>query len=313
MSDTPGRLLRLLSLLQQRATWSGPELADRLGVTTRTVRRDVERLRALGYRVDAGPGSAGGYRLGIGAAVPPLVLGDDEATAIALALGAWSGGALAGMAEPAVAVLAKLDRLLPPHVRARVDAVRRTTLPIGGFDAVAPDVLVTLARAAAEQERLRVAYVDRLGRRTERRIDPYRLVPTGRRWYLVAWDVDRAGWRTFRADRVSEVAATGHRFRLDDPPDAAELVSRASGVAPYPHVARVVVATTPEHLAARVPPTVGVVEPHAGGALLTVGANDLAGLAGHLIALDLPFEALEPPELRDLLRRAARRLTETHG
>ncbi|HEY8523765.1 MAG TPA: YafY family protein [Acidimicrobiales bacterium] len=307
----PSRLLRLLSLLQQRASWSGPELAERLGVTTRTLRRDVDRLRALGYRVDAEPGVAGGYRLGIGAAVPPLVLDDDEATAIALALGAWSRGALAGLEQPARSALAKLDRVLPPRVRARVEAVSRATLPIGGFDAVAPDVLVRLARAAAEQERLRIAYVDRADRRTERRVDPYRLVPTGRRWYLVAWDVDRAAWRTFRADRVAEVAATGHRFELDDPPDAAELVTRASGVAPYPHVARVVFATTPDDLAARVPPTVGLVEDHPDGSLLTVGANDLASLAGHLVALDLPFTVLEPPELVDLLRRLAGRLAST--
>lgn len=313
MSDTPGRLLRLLSLLQQRADWSGPELADRLGITTRTVRRDIDRLRGLGYPVDAGPGVTGGYRMGTGAALPPLLLDDDEATAIAIALGTAAGGALQGVEEPTLAALAKLDRLLPPHLRARAEAVRATTLPLGGADPVAAEVLVTVARAAADNERLRITYVDREGRRTERRIDPYRLVSTGRRWYLVALDVDRDDWRTFRADRVTTVTATGHRFHLDEPPDAVDLVSRASGVSPYRYAAQVVVHASPEHVAAKVPPTVGVVEPHPDGSLLTVGADDLAFLAGHLVALDLPFEALEPPELRHLLRRTGKRLVAAHA
>lgn len=312
MSDTPGRLLRLLSLLQQRPHWSGAELAERLEVTARTVRRDVDRLRALGYPVDATPGSTGGYRLASGASIPPLVLDDDEATAIAIALGLTAGGAVQGVEEPALAALAKLDRVLPPHLRARVEAVRTTTLGLGSGDAVAADVLVTVARAAAEQERLRITYVDREGRETERRVDPFRLVSTGRRWYLVGLDVDRADWRTLRADRIREVTPTGHRFRLDDPPDAAELVSRASGVSPYRYVAQVVVEATPAEVAMKVPPTVGVIAEHPRGALLTVGADDLRFLAGHLVGLDLPFEALEPPELRDVLRRAGARLTSAH-
>ncbi len=312
VSDTPGRLLRLLSLLQQRAHWSGPELADRLGITTRTVRRDVDRLRALGYPVDAAPGVSGGYHLGVGASVPPLLLEDDEATAIAIALGVSAGGAVQGIEEPALAALGKLDRLLPPHLRARVAAVRTTTLSLGGADHVAADVLVTVARAAAAQDRLRITYVDRDGRRTERRVDPYRLLSTGRRWYLVAFDVDRDDWRTFRADRIIEVVPTGHRFRLEDPPDAVDLVSRASGVSPYRYAARVVVRASADAVAGKVPPTVGVVEPHPEGALLTVGADDLAALAGHLVGLDLPFEALEPPELRHLLRRAGAGLVAAH-
>jgi len=312
VSDLPGRLLRLLSLLQQRARWSGPALADRLGVTTRTVRRDVDRLRALGYPVDAGPGVAGGYRLGTGASMPPLLLDDDEATAIAIALGLSAGGAIQGVEEPALAALAKLDRLLPSHLRARVDAVRRTTMPIGGADRVAADLLVTVARAAAEQDRLRITYVDRDGRRTERRVDPFRLVSTGRRWYLVAFDVDRDDWRTLRADRIADVVSTGHRFRLEDPPDVVELLSRASGVSPYRYAARVVVHADPEIVGDKVPPTVGLVEAHPDGALLTIGADDLPFLAGHLVALDLPFEVLDPPELRELLLRAGARLVAAH-
>jgi predicted DNA-binding transcriptional regulator YafY len=312
MSDSAGRLLQLLSLLQQRVHWSGPELAERLGVTSRTVRRDVHRLRALGYPVEAGPGLTGGYRLGAGASLPPLLLDDDEATAIAIALGVSAGGVLPGVEEPALAALAKLERLLPPHLRARIDAVRRTTLTIGGSDQVVAEVLVTVARASAERERLQVTYVDREGRRSERRVDPYRLVSTGRRWYLVAFDVGVGDWRTLRADRITSVTPTGHRFRLEDPPDAAQLVSRASGVSPYRYAARVVVHASTEDLTAKVPPTVGMVEPHPDGALLTVGADDLAFLAGHLVALDLPFEAIHPPELRDLLRRSGARLVAAH-
>lgn len=311
MSTTSGRLLRLLSLLQQRPRWGGPELADRLGVTTRTVRRDVDRLRDLGYPVEAGPGPAGGYRLAAGTSLPPLLL-DDEAAAIAIALGMAAGGTVRGIEEPALAALAKLDRLLPAHLRARIDAVRTTAGPLGGTDPIAADVLVTAARAAADLERLALTYVDREGHRTVRRVDPYRLLSTGRRWYLVAFDVDRADWRTFRVDRIAAVAGTGHRFRRDDPPDAAALVSRASGVAPYRYTARVVVHAPPERVADQVPPTVGMVEPWPQGTLLTVGANELAHLAGHLVGLDLPFEALEPPELRQMLRAAGTRLVEAH-
>jgi predicted DNA-binding transcriptional regulator YafY len=313
MLETSARLLRLLSLLQSRRDWSGAELADRLGVSARTVRRDVDRLRGLGYPVHATPGVAGGYRLGAGAALPPLLLDDDEATAIAIALGLSAGGAVQGVEEPALAALAKMDRLLPSHLRSRVEAVRRTTMPIGGADRVAADVLVTVARAAAELHRLRITYVDREGHRTQRRIDPYRLVSTGRRWYLVAFDVDRDDWRTLRADRITDVVITGHTFRLEDPPDAVDLLSRASGVSPYRYAARVVVHATPARVADKVPPTVGLVEEHPDGALLSIGADDLPFLAGHLVALDLPFEALEPPELRHLLRRAGARLVAAHG
>lgn len=308
MADTSARLLHLLSLLQQRASWSGPELAERLGVSDRTVRRDIDRLRRLGYPVDAAPGAIGGYQLAIGASVPPLLLDDDEATAIALALGLAASGAFGGLEETAVAALAKLDRVLPARVRARVAAVRTTTVSLATADAPDPGILVTLAKAAADGERLRLVYVDREDRRTERRVDPFRLVSTGRRWYLVAHDVDRADWRTLRADRIHEAVATGHRAALTDPPDAADLVARASGVAPYRWVAEVVIGAPVAVVSARVPPTVAVVAPHPEGAHMTVGADDLASLAGHLVALDLPFRALGPPELIDVLRRAGERL-----
>ena len=312
--DTSARLLRLLSLLQSRPDWTGAELAGRLGVTGRTVRRDVDRLRALGYPVDAVPGVGGGYRLGIGATMPPLLLDDDEASAVAIALAVTAGGAVAGMEEAALAALAKLDRLLPDRLRARTAAVRSATVRVGSWGSdVDPAVLVLLAQAAAGEERLRLVYRDREDRETERRVDPYRLVSTGRRWYLVAYDVDRADWRTFRVDRVASATATGHRFRLDDPPDAAALVSRATSVSPYRWAAVVRVDAPVEEVARRVPATVALVEAADDATVLTTGSDHLDAIVGHLFGLGLPFEVLEPPELRVRLAEAAEDALARHG
>jgi predicted DNA-binding transcriptional regulator YafY len=314
--DTSARLLRLLSLLQSRPDWGGPELADRLGVTTRTVRRDVDRLRQLGYPVDAAPGADGGYRLGTGASLPPLLLDDDEATAVAVALGASTGGAVRGIEEPALAALAKLDRLLPPHLRGRVQALREATVQLPGRtdDHVDADVLVTAAQACAGQERLVLTYEDREGRASERRIEPHRLVATGRRWYLVCFDLDRRDWRTFRVDRISAIARTGHRFRYEDPPpDAARLVSEALAIGGYRYTAVVRIDAPAAVVRRRVPATVGVVEDDGPErSVLTTGGDDLPYLAAHLVELDLPLEVLGPPELREFVRRVARRLSRAH-
>jgi predicted DNA-binding transcriptional regulator YafY len=312
--DTSARLLRLLSLLQSRPDWSGPELAGRLGVTTRTVRRDVDRLRQLGYPVDAAPGVAGGYRLVSGTNLPPLLLDDEEATAVAIALGTTTGGAVRGMEEPALAALTKLDRMLPPRLRQRVADLRAATIGMSGpADAVDAGLLVVLSQACAGQERIRMGYVDREGAPSDRRVEPFRLVSTGRRWYLVARDVDRDDWRTFRVDRVVDAERTGHRFRFEDPPDPAELVSRATAVAPYRHVARVRVDAPLATVRARVPPTTGLVDAGEDGVVLTTGADSLDYIVGHLVGLGLPFEVLEPPELRDHLRRVARQIVSRHS
>lgn len=313
MPDTSARLLRLLSLLQRQPHWSGPALADRLGVTTRTVRRDVDRLRGLGYPVEAGPGAAGGYRLGTGADLPPLLLDDDEATAVAVALGVSTGGAVRGIEQPALAALAKLDRVLPARLRQRVDALRSSIVTMApAADEVDADLLVTLAQACEGHERVTITYRDRDGRATERRTEPHRLVSTGRRWYLVADDLDRRDWRTFRVDRIGVATRTGHRFVPQDPPDAADLVGQAITSAPYRLQAVVRVEAPAAALRARIPPTVGVVRPDGDGSLLLVGADDIAYLAGHLVGLDLPFEVLEPPELREHLRRVGHRVVASH-
>lgn len=313
MAAPSARLLRLLSLLQARPHWSGPELAGRLGVTTRTLRRDIDRLRDLGYPVDAGPGVTGGYRLRPGGDVPPLLLDDDEATAVAVALHAAAAGAVPGTEQASLAALAKLDRLLPSRLRHRVDALRGavvTLAPPG--DAVDPDLLVSLAQACAAHERVALAYDDREGRRSERRIEPYRVVATGRRWYLLAFDVDRGDWRTFRVDRVAEARRTGHRFVPVKPPEPAEFVGQAITTRPYRHRATVVFDATADEVARRVPPTVGVVRARGRRAELTVGSDHVDSLVGHLVALDLPFEVVRPPELRERVRRLGNRLARAH-
>ena len=323
-TDPTTRILRLLGLLQRRPVWTGHELAEHLGVTTRTVRRDVDRLRGLGYPVDAVAGHDGGYRLGSGGAMPPLLLDDDEATAVALALQSTAAGAVAGLAEPALAALAKIDQVLTPAARARVDEVRAATVVLApaGED-VDPAILVIAARGCAGSERLRLTYRTHSGRRTERRIEPYRMVSTGRRWYLVARDIDvdvaaaepapgDDGWRTFRADRILELRATGHRFVRGSTPDAAALVAAGITVAPYDIVVRVRLDTSLASARARVPPTVGVVTADEAGTILTTGANDLAPVIGFLAQLDLPFEVLDPPGVRAAMHRLGARVERAH-
>ena len=229
MSDSAARLLRLLGLLQRQPRWNGGDLADQLAVTTRTLRRDVERLRDLGYSVESAPGAEGGYRLRAGSDLPPLLLDDDEATAMAVALGWSAGTALWGIETPALTALTKLDRLLPGRLRTQVAAIRASTVALSRpAEALPADRLVPLARACESQQLVRFPYAAADGRHSERRAEPYRLVATERRWYLVAYDLDRQDWRTFRVDRMAAVPEiTGHTFiprRLEDP---ARLVAEA--------------------------------------------------------------------------------------
>src|ERR1700759_3166390 len=215
MTETTSRVLQLLGLLQSRRVWTGEELAERLGVTGRSVRRDIERLRDLGYPVQASKGQGGGYQLGAGAALPPLLLDPDEAVAMAVCLRLAAGGSVAGGGESALRALSKLDQVMPRRLRSQVAAVHdaTVTLPSNYFDSpVEPDVLMTLARACRDHEHVATGYVDRAGTATERRLEPYQLVTTGRRWYLLAYDRDRQDWRSLRLDRVGHGGGVGPPF-----------------------------------------------------------------------------------------------------
>ncbi|WP_329218179.1 YafY family transcriptional regulator [Streptomyces sp. NBC_01485] len=230
-TDTPARLLQLLSLLQTPREWPGGELSERLGVSRRTVRRDIDRLRELGYPVQASKGSDGGYRLVAGKAMPPLVLDDEEAVAIAVGLRAGAGHALEGVDEASVRALAKLEQVLPARLRHRVSTLQAATTPLTSGDgaSIAPETLTAIASTVAGQERLRFAYHAKDGTQSRRLAEPYRLVSTDRRWYLVAYDLDREDWRTFRVDRIRDPFATGARFTPRELPtgSAAEYLRRS--------------------------------------------------------------------------------------
>ena len=229
MTDTPARLLRMLSLLQMRREWPGSELAERLQVSDRTIRRDVERLRGLGYPVEATLGTHGGYRLGAGQAMPPLLLDDDEAVAVAIGLRTSASHAVEGIEEASVRALAKLQQILPSRLRHRVATLTAAMAPIpsGDIPVVDAETLTTVAAAVADRRLLRFGYLAADGTTTRRLVEPHRLVPTRRRWYLVAYDPDRSDWRVFRLDRLDRPESTGVRAPERPMPfdDAAEYVN----------------------------------------------------------------------------------------
>jgi predicted DNA-binding transcriptional regulator YafY len=311
VSATTARLLQLLGLLQARPVWSGPELADHLGVTVRSVRRDVDRLRELGYPVQASKGVGGGYRLGAGRALPPLLLDPEEAVAVAVCLRLAAGGTVAGVGEAALRTLTKLDQVLPGRLRAQVAAVHEATDTLDSrSEAIDPDVLLTLARASRDRRRVRFSYVARGGERSARDVEPYRMVATGRRWYLLAWDVDRADWRTLRLDRIHDLVTTTWGFVAREAPDAREYVARSVTQAPYRFVARVRYDAPAARVADAIPAAAGTVEPlDDATCLLTTGADRLDHLAFHLTTVGADFTVLDPPELRDAMTALAARLT----
>lgn len=239
MANTSARMLRLLSLLQTHRYWPGQELADRLEISQRTLRRDVDRLRELGYPVDANRGVAGGYQLQSGAAMPPLLLDDEEAVAIAVGLRTAAGGAVTGIEETSMQALTKVIQVMPPRLRRRVEALRSYTVPAiwSGGPTVDALALTVIASSCRDDERLRFGYTAYDGEETRRHVEPHRLVSLGRRWYLVAWDVERGDWRTFRADRMVDPKATGARFRQRSLPggDPAEFVRRRLNTRPTQH------------------------------------------------------------------------------
>jgi predicted DNA-binding transcriptional regulator YafY len=318
MLETSARLLRLLSLLQTPRDWTGTELAERLEVSGRTVRNDIERLRTLGYPVHAARGAVGGYRLGAGAALPPLLLDDDEAVAIAVGLRAAAGGSVAGVAEASLRALTKLERVLPTRLRHRLTALHSYTVavPAPAGPPIDPATLTTLSAACRDTQRLRFGYTGHDGAASTRLAEPYRLVSWGRRWYLVAWDCDRADWRTFRVDRLADVAGTGHRFAPRPLPDedVARYVSRSVGAAVWRYRVEVTVQAPAAAVAARLPVPAGTVEP-VDDARCTVrtGSDSLDAVATWLGMLGADFTVVSPPELADALRRLGERYLRAAG
>lgn len=312
-NDPTGRALQLLSLLQTHRLWRGAELAQRLEVTERTIRRDVDRLRDLGYPVDATPGTEGGYRLAVGAHLPPLLLDDDEAVAVAVGLRYATGAAIDGMEESSLRSLAKIESLLPDRLRRQVSALHRAVTSIRSAtdeDVVDPEALSVLATACRDSEQARFDYRGRDGENSQRLVEPHQLVTAGRRWYLVAWDLRRDDWRTFRLDRLSEPRLAGQRFRPRGVPggDAGSFVAASLGsslrdeqatlaigaaFAELEHVLRWV-----DHRPVQIESTPCVIE---------IRSEDLGRLAMTVarIALTAPVTVIEPAELADTVRRLA--------
>src|SRR3954470_17971572 len=316
MTDTSSRLLTLLSLLQARRDWPGAELAERLQGSGREIRRDVERLRALGYPVHALTGPAGGYRLRAGTAMPPLLLDEEEAIAIAVGLRTAARASVTGIEETSIRALVKLEQVLPTHLRRRVAALGAATVaaPSAG-PTVDPQHLTTIAAACRDSECLRFGYRSRDGTATRREVEPLSLVNLGRRWYLVGWDRRREDWRTFRVDRLSRPAATGSRFAARTLPakDAAAYVQQGLAGAGSRYEARVTVHASAGDIAARLPWVAGALEPiDAHRCEYRTADDDLEWLALRIAMLGVDVDVHGPPELvaqlnvlSERLRRAA--------
>ncbi|WP_028933243.1 helix-turn-helix transcriptional regulator [Pseudonocardia spinosispora] len=307
MANTSSRTLRLLSLLQTHRYWPGEELAQRLEVSIRTLRRDIDRLRELGYPVEASRGVDGGYQLAPGAALPPLVLDDEEAVALAVALQTSAHGAVTGIAESSVRALAKVVQVMPARLRARVEAVRAVTLsPVwsGSGPEVDSEALVTVAQACRDTERLEFGYTAASGQRTERQVEPLRLVRLGRRWYLVAYDLTRHDWRSFRLDRLSGPHRTGARFRPRELPaeDPVAFVRAGLGNAAVGYTVSAVVSAPEDVVRQQIGRWSTVTAVDQSSCRLEMGADSLEWPAMALGSLGVEFQVLGPPEMITYLR-----------
>jgi predicted DNA-binding transcriptional regulator YafY len=312
MANTSSRTLRLLSLLQTHRYWPGDELAERLGVSARTLRRDVDRLRELGYPVDARRGVDGGYQLEAGAALPPLVLDDDEAVALAIGLSTAAQGAVAGIGEASVRALAKVGRIMPPRLRRRVDALRSVTVPATWTSGPTVDarLLTVIGQACSDEERVRFTYTAQSGDQTARHVEPHRLVSLGRRWYLVAYDLMRQDWRSFRLDRVDAPRSTGMRFSPRELPATDPVAFVRRGIESLP--------TAPKQIEAILHAPAETVRPKVGQwariedidearCRMTMTADNLDWPALGLGSIGAEFEVISPPELVEHLREWAAR------
>jgi predicted DNA-binding transcriptional regulator YafY len=306
MIQTSARLLALLSLLQLRREWTGQELADRLTVDPRTIRRDIDKLRSLGYPIEAAPGVAGGYRLGAGGELPPLLLDDAEAVAVAVGLRTAASGTIAGIEETSVRALAKLEQVLPSRLRRRVSALgdATSTFTVDG-PRIDPDVLATLAGACRDGTRLRFSYVAKDDRASQRHTEPSAVVHSGYRWYLVAYDLDRDDWRTFRIDRIRSRVRLAERGRLRTVPggDPAAFVKQrlraSSGEDTDRAPGKVRVRASAPEMSKRIPSRYATVEPETEESCIVVtrGAWTRQFLFW-MAVLERPFDVLEPDEFR---------------
>jgi predicted DNA-binding transcriptional regulator YafY len=279
MSETSSRLLELLSMLQARRDWPGGELSRRLEVSDRTIRRDVERLRRLGYPVESLTGPAGGYRLRAGSALPPLLL--------------------------------TLEQVLPAHLRRRVSALASATSTLSApGPTVDPQHLTVIAAACRDSERLRFAYRSRDDTESRREVEPHSLVNLGRRWYLVAWDCRREDWRTFRVDRLTRPASTGVRFAARKLPakDGAAYIEQQMTAAPNRYEARLTLHVPADAVNPRAAHWGSVESIDAHKCEYRTGDDDLGWLAMRVAMLGVEFEVHEPRELIEHLREMAARL-----
>ena len=324
MANTSSRTLRLLSLLQNHRFWPGAELAERLGVSPRTLRRDVDRLRELGYPVTAHPGVDGGYQLASGAALPPLVVDDEEAVALAVGLRLATQGSVAaqadtapgGIAEAAARALAKVTQVMPSRLRRRAEAVAAMTESAtwgSTSQAVAlnPDVLASAALACRDAERLRFSYIAANAERTERHVEPHRLVALDRRWYLVAYDVTRNDWRSFRLDRIADVPQpTGASFRPRTLPakDAAEFVRR-NITAPGARQVTVIIEAPSAVIRERIGKWAEITEEGPARCRVTMTPENLDWPVIALGVVGADFQVIDPPELTEHIRDWAARFT----
>ncbi|MEU8171622.1 YafY family protein [Microbispora hainanensis] len=313
MVTTSARLLRLLSLLSTRQSWTCADLAAQLEITERTVRRDIARLRELGYGIESEMGPWGGYHLGPGAGMPPLILDEEEALAVAVGLCTAAFSGVSGSDQAALSALLKLRQVLPARIAARLGeldaAFTHTAHP--GDGQISPALLLDLATACRRGERTRLTYRDGAGTTSTRRVDPYRLIYTGRRWYLLAYDLTRQDWRTFRTDRIVDASATGQAAALPDPPDPAQTVGTGIARRPYPMRVTVRLAVPADEARRLVPETVGVHHPDGDDAtIVDIGGPDADSLARYLLSLGRPLRILHPEEVRQAFLARTRQLLE---
>ncbi|MFC4590076.1 helix-turn-helix transcriptional regulator [Sphaerisporangium corydalis] len=316
MIGTSARLLRLLSLLAARPSWTCGELAGRMEVTDRTVRRDIAKLRELGYGIESDPGPFGGYRLGQGTRALPLILDEEESLAVAVALREAALSGILGSDQAALSALLKLQQGLPRRIADRLSAMDAAFVHTSRSDErhIAPGMLLELATLCRRSERTRLSYRTLGGKATVRDVDPYRLVRTGHRWYFVARDVTKGEWRTFRADRVTQVQPTGQVVDIADPPDPALLVARGLTKGVYPHTMTIRVPLPMDRALQLVPPTIGTHRPDGPDAtIVEIGGSTADSLARYLLGLGVPLQVLSPDDVRQALLRRTRELYEGNG